>query len=458
MEDLRKVSGSGPEVTPDQPYVYIDANVNCLPDKDKNAYVAAGKALSFFSKMEGEGSCGLERGSVYGAAVAIPQVARSAGYSRTLTSLALRSYLFLTINIAMQLYLLSMIGEEAHVMSGFAGQPHLCDFGRRIKNCPDATDCTGPGGTKYTFPRLYDFPTWATRTFVRDSLKAIFPDREEDIQKLADPGEYGLENYWCRLVCCFIFMMAVMEDFRSSLNLILLLWNIPTAPEKWLRYEVPNYGHATSDKFQIKLEHGWRELDLVRFGVAGMPAVWKFLNVASVVLPKLSLWVMLTVSGTYFLMETAGIVDGIMNSVALTFILSLDEMVFSVFTTTAVKHIMANIEDYELFTVDQEEQETEEEVLHRFCREEFGPNSWGKFFKTLNPKRLWYVLTLMILFVIPYYYMYCQQADDGSWYSKPVRVVQRVEWNPVSFIFPFKAFGWHVEDEPVWAMPGQKSG
>merc|ERR1740117_463291 len=104
-----------------------------------------------------------------------------------MSSFAIRSYLFLTINIAMQLFLLSMIGEEAHVMSAFAGQPHLCDFAKKIESCPGAPNCNGPGGTVFSFPRLYDFHSWATRTFVQDSLIVLFPDRKQDVVAAADP-------------------------------------------------------------------------------------------------------------------------------------------------------------------------------------------------------------------------------------------------------------------------------
>eukprot|EP00439_Symbiodinium_sp_Y106_P074806 s169_g14.t1 len=84
-------------------------------------------------------------------------------------------------------------------MYPFAGQMHLCDFGASVKACPDASNCVGPSGTVYTPARLYSFPIWSTRVFVRDSMKAVFPEYAEKIDEQVDPGEYGLENYTCRL-------------------------------------------------------------------------------------------------------------------------------------------------------------------------------------------------------------------------------------------------------------------
>lgn len=349
----------------------------------------------------------------------------------------------------MQLFLLSMVGETAHVISAFGGQMHLCDFAKEIESCPGAPNCRGPGGTPITFPRLYDYASWETRTFVRDSLVAIFPDKQEDIRNFADPGEYGMENYYCRLLCCFIFMMAVLEDFLKTLDAVSLLLSIPTAPDTWIRYEEPPWG----DKDQAKAVHNWRELDLVKFGVAGMPLYWKVANAVFVVIPKFMIWFVLAISGNYFLMETAGIVDAIMNSVALSFIISIDELAFATFTSAPVKHIMQNIEDYELFNFEAEESETDEEVIHRFCREEFGPSSYRTLFKQLSPKRLLYVLFFMVLFQMQYYLTNCDQQADGSWTSKPLYMPKDVQFNPIAFVFPLKAFGWHQASDVSWTMP-----
>merc|ERR1711871_911111 len=53
--------------------------------------------------------------------------------------------------------LIAMINEEAHVMTAFAGQMHLCDFGGNLPECPLTKNCRGPGGTTMSYPRLYTF-------------------------------------------------------------------------------------------------------------------------------------------------------------------------------------------------------------------------------------------------------------------------------------------------------------
>ena len=93
------------------------------------------------------------------------------------------------------------------IVGKFGGQMHLCDFGANIQNCPDGKNCKGPGGTSYTSERLYNWEMWATRMYVRDSFTALFPNRADEIMDAVDPGEYGLESYNLRVICCFVFAL-----------------------------------------------------------------------------------------------------------------------------------------------------------------------------------------------------------------------------------------------------------
>merc|ERR1711879_1108204 len=108
----------------------------------------------------------------------------------------------------------------------------------------------------------------ATRLFVRDSLKVIFPDKADEIQASVDPGEYGMENWWCRWICCFLFMTAVVNDLFETISFANLLFHIPSRPETWISYDVPEVG---LDKETIKERYDKTELDFVKFKTAGMP-------------------------------------------------------------------------------------------------------------------------------------------------------------------------------------------
>jgi hypothetical protein len=444
--DGREQEGSNPRAIECGCPKEEDATGHATPEEERNAFFACGKAIDYLMKMERDGSIGLEKGSVYGAAVAIPQIARSAGWPGTLMALTIRSYLFLALNVFLQFFLLSMIGEEANVMGPFSGRMHLCDFGAAIEQCPHGPNCIGPSGSQMSYPRLYNFGTWNTRNFVRDSLKSIFPDKAEQIDQDIDPGEYGIEDYYCRLVCCFIFAMAVMNDLNMTLSLPRLFWNLPTANEKWVRFELPDWERKERAKKMFR----WTDLDLVKFGVAGMPIHWKMTNLVIIFIPKLFLWAVLVSSGFHFLMETSGIVDVIMNSMALTFVLNLDELIFEVLTTVPVKHIMNVLEDYALYSIDSLEVETEEECLARYEKYELGANRLRACVKVVIPRRLITVVAVVLIFLGKYYLKNCERREDGSWISKPMFLPKMETYNPLDFLFMSTA---QERSEPFWSMP-----
>merc|ERR1719456_1045051 len=91
----------------------------------------------------------------------------------------------------------------------------------------------------------------------------------------------------------------------------------------------------------------------LKFKVAGMPQRWKVVNYLAIVIPKLMLWVFTVNAGIRFLMETAGVVDLILNSVAMGFILEIDELIADRLSNDATKHVMATVEDFPLYDVDE---------------------------------------------------------------------------------------------------------
>lgn len=337
-----------------------------------------------------------------------------------------------------------MIGEEQLVMFPFAGQMHLCDFGASIAECPDAANCQGPGGTSYTPSRLYDYAIWGTRVFVRDSLKMVFPNREDEIDSTADPGEYGMEYYWCRTACIFIFMMAVVDDLWATMSLANLLVAVPSEAESWITYDVPDW----ADKERVKALHGYTELDFVKFHVAGMPMGWKVLNFFIVLVPKCAMWVALVCSGVHYLMESAGIMAVVVNAMALTFVLDVDEMIFLRLSTMITKHIMSSLEDMPLFETNTEETETEHEVLERFHIDEVGRGRLRRI-NLLLPKRLLTIVALQFFFMWLYYQRNCVRLEDGSWVSKDMHLPKDLAYRPLSLMFGVDP---PREEKPFWTF------
>merc|ERR1719401_571275 len=136
---------------------------------------------------------------------------------------------------------------------------------------------------------------------------------------------------------------------------------------------------------------------------------------------------------------------------ALTFVLSIDEMIYGRLMTTAARHIMAHIEDMPLFEEPTEETEANEDILKRFHEHEFGQR-W-RLLHLVIPKRLLMVITLLMLFTCKYYVQYCDRTEDGSWVSKPIYYPAEVPYNPLSFLY---GYGLNYEEKPAWQMRVQE--
>jgi len=387
---------------------------------------------------EEKGTCYVEHTSVYGAAVALPQFARTAGWSVHFTSLAIRSYIFLVVNIVIQGFLLYMIAVEQRLNDKFLGHMALCNMGAGLPNCPGSHDCVGPAGTTYTAERLYNWETWFNRMFVKKSFVALFPDRTDEINELLDPGEYGLESFWLRLTCCFLFVMGIWQDLMGSFDLLYSLYNIPTADEAWVYHDTNKNG-------------GDDVLGSTKFRVAGMPLHWKIINVVCVVFPKIYIWILMVDLGILFLMETAGLESMIMNTVALAFILEVDEVIGSTLFTGMAARMLQSLEPLELFEPvgsDRDMDIWERHEMNRkvsFC-------SIRLFNKTF-PKRLVGIIAVTAFFHCKYYLEHCRQKRDGSWIGFDLHLPVHETLGILSFLFgPVpEMFAVPVRPEILWS-------
>lgn len=400
-------------------------------DKEKwKAHVASWKVMNSVLKKT-KGSCYIDTDSVYGAAVAIPQLARTSGWEIHYTALAFRSYLFLLCNVLLQGFFLFMISKEERINDKFGGQMHLCNMGTGMGSCPGSSDCQGPSGTLYTPERLYNYHTWVTRSFVRDSLAAIFPERLAELNEKVDPGEYGLESYWLRMACHLVFVMGIWSDLSGSFVLLDLLYHVPTKDEAWLT-----------------LKDGAEHLR-----VAGMPLAWKIANLVMVLIPKMYLWLLLVDAGTLFLMETAGIEDMIMNAIALAFVLDLDELVFATLFSETAKDMLGQLEPLPLYEDDEDLSFNQQFEIHQTNRNwsYTNPNFW----RLVVPTQLLGIVFVALCFQLKYYHEHCTSRADGSWVAKPLFLPKSAFMSFWSFLFgPFPfLFPVETDDGAIWTMP-----
>jgi len=413
-------------------------------ERKRKAKIGAAKV---FYVMEMEETLNVETSSVYGSAIVMPQLARSAGWPAQMNILAARSILFLVLNIILQWSLVYSLLKEQMVMDKFAGQMYLCDFGAVKIGCPDAPGCIGPDGTKMTPSRMYDFKQWRIQKFVKESLQTIFPDRRDDIEEKIDPGEYGVESAYCRHVCAFLFIMAVANDFFQCVAMVRLLWVIPNADDSWMSL----FDEQEFDSIDQE----------VHIQIRGMPLHWKIINMFLIVLPKFVLWLSTSESGTTFLLETSTIQDTIVNATALAFILSLDELIFSTMSADATKFLMRKLEGYPIhidpIQIDEDSAEAAlENTMASFLSERDDTvlkksdiNLWCTR-RSLMLKAPC-VVVLWLFYECRYFMLMCEKSQEGAWVSVPVYTPESSEYSIWQALFPLVHVG--SRGEPFWSMP-----
>ncbi|CAE8622554.1 unnamed protein product [Polarella glacialis] len=324
---------------------------------------------------------------------------------------------------------------------------------------------------------------WASRVFVRDSFLAMFPERAAEMAEKVDPGEYGLESYWLRVVSCLLFMIGLWPDIAGSGNLFLLLWHIPTSSEPWMctkaagddvdgkfpSLEPAGLGPSSSKSMAAperqkgsKRKGSSKKEDIsdsgVKFAVAGMPCHWKILNFMFVLLPKVYIWILTVDAGILFLMETAGIEDMVINAVALAFILELDEVIYEAMFSDAAKNIMDDLEGWHASQDVADDHDDNDSDMWFWTKHQanrsytiFSPRLWGLIF----PYRLVSMIGVLTFFQFKYYLEHCIHLPDGSWISDDLRVPVSYQMSIRSFLggpIP-KIFSIVTSPEVAWSMP-----
>eukprot|EP00929_Paragymnodinium_shiwhaense_P048816 TRINITY_DN24642_c0_g2_i2.p1 TRINITY_DN24642_c0_g2~~TRINITY_DN24642_c0_g2_i2.p1 ORF type:complete len:434 (-),score=47.11 TRINITY_DN24642_c0_g2_i2:415-1716(-) len=376
---------------------------------------------------------GVEPNSVYGAACLMPQLARTCSWPQEFISLVISSYVYLILCLVVHGALLVFMSKSESVWDNYSGQMYLCDFGANVQQCEEGDPaCMGPGGTTMSPPRMYSWDQWVTRVYVRDALLAVFPDSRDEIRQSVDPGEYGMESYSCRLVCVFVFMITVIEELYLIVRMIRFLLYIPNESQPWL--------------VETESTNAEEETD-VQVRVAGMSVFWKLFSASTVLLPKAVLWAMTVDVGVSFLMETDGICDIIVNSVALTFLLTMDETIFEGLMSAKTKYLLSACKDYETGGASKNaaaEPAEEKPLCSRVC---------GALWNVVNQSCWKLLLTalLTVVFTMHYYGRHCTYVS-GRWVSQPMYTPSSTTYNFLNALLP-PIFPLAQSKEPYWTMP-----
>eukprot|EP00929_Paragymnodinium_shiwhaense_P079608 TRINITY_DN4149_c0_g1_i2.p1 TRINITY_DN4149_c0_g1~~TRINITY_DN4149_c0_g1_i2.p1 ORF type:complete len:208 (-),score=20.65 TRINITY_DN4149_c0_g1_i2:183-806(-) len=189
-------------------------------------------------------------------------------------------------------------------------------------------------------------------------------------------------------------------------------------------------------------------LPSVRIRIAGMSWWWKMFYFVVVWFPKAVLWQMTAQFGTAFLMETAAVDDIIVNSVALGFLLTMDELITETLMSQSTKKLLSMVQPEPI--VD----ETLDHMDDHACVDRFWRNqqvSRKDFLWLLLEMLPWKLLVVFVLtgcYVLLYYLQHCN-FSDGRWVSRTMFLPKSLTYSWLNALFP-RLHSVDVESEPFW--------
>jgi len=294
--------------------------------------------------------------------------------------------------------------------------------------------------------------------FLRNTLLDMFPDEAEAVRHDIDPGEYGVNSHSCRYFCVTIFVMSTIKELYLIINMARLLYHVPTVAENWIEKAegdtfsgetaLPESLHVCSETQQY--------LNLVHIKVAGIPFFWKIFSFLVVFLPKLVIWKLTLQTGTTFLMNTAGSNDLITNAVALSFILSIDEMLCEVLLSRSTKILLARCDSFPLHEVADHEV-TDKELLEFLDKKGKGCKVWSvKDLFLMVPSQLAITAVVSALLVAEYYHTKCVWSEKDGWVSRPVFLPRGSYFSFWNTVLP-DWFPPAQEESPFWKLPPERN-
>jgi hypothetical protein len=366
---------------------------------------------------------GLDSDDPWDTTIGLIQLARSTGWNLHFSMLALRQFIRLFFAALIQWAILRYFGYSLMTMQPYGGQPWLCNMGEDFMDCSETDpgpNCIGPGGQPYTKASLFsDFGTWSSRMFLRDSLAAIYADdplgapMTDKIYDKGniDPGEYGLEDSTIRYLALLLFAIQIQAELRSIIDSLVVISWCPCTNDPWLS--------ADSDA---------KTNDEVHFVHGGIPWYWKIFSYF-IILFKLAVAMFTGVLGTRFLLDTAAIQDLIFNSLALTFIFTLDDLIQSAWSTKEPQRMMEKLEPIK---TDREHWFT----MMKDCCHEYLP----------IPVESILAILLVICWVYFIFWGHCVEGKNGGLVSGEVHAVEYGHY----FILPWF---WEYTTIPQWCPP-----
>uniref|UniRef100_A0A7S2AJI7 Uncharacterized protein n=1 Tax=Alexandrium andersonii TaxID=327968 RepID=A0A7S2AJI7_9DINO len=170
--------------------------------------------------------------------------------------------------------------------------------------------------------------------------------------------------------------------------------------EQWISFDEPD-----PETKRLMSLLGKKDIDCITFKMAGMPLRWKVLWAWPVILVRFMITSVLAFVGFRFLMNSAGVIDQILNAVALFFIVELDLIMFTTFAKDMTRDIMDRLEPYRM----PAERAKIESFVWKALRQEKSYTSWDVIRRTIRFSRVIVaVFFLQWMMFLGYFMSHCQ--------------------------------------------------
>jgi len=352
--------------------VMEDAEADDDPDEIDMRHLWATRAATLYAALFEvkyvKNVLGLSPQSVYTASIVFPQIARSSGYQLTYVAISLKMICLTIICFVLQLIFVISLWQASVYRPTQGGGPHMCTYGQDTGNSQQ----TGPLGITIN-PDRSNLESNYKMLIIRNTLWEVL--RHLNITNSAiGPVEFGTESASCRGAAVAAFFFSIILEVSSMWSTAVFLVRSPTLhsrneyhAEQWISLAEPNLFTGN-----LRSVLGKSDLDCVTFKMAGMPLCWKILWAWPVLLCRQVIIATVAYVGFYFLMNTGGIVDLVLNCIALVFIVDMDKLSFAAFATHVTCDILQRLQPFRI-PVSAEEVEaevrknTDKERHHSVC-------------------------------------------------------------------------------------------
>lgn len=328
----------------------------------------------------------LDPSSAYSAAIALPNIARSAGWTETFTARSIYMMVLALISFLVQISLLEFTYFASEKLLDVNGHPYLCTYGADCDTeQPGCDPRRGPFGVilQRDMSNLETDPTIAA---IRNAIYFAFS--RLGYPQLGDqlgPVDVGVESPECQALCILVLLISLVSKLRAIWIMACFLWLSPTTSQR--RENCPEVGlsdteldcwieplDASAARVRAASASSLQSMvDLVVFRMSGMPWKWK-LWAWFLVFLRAVVVVGVASRGSMLLMSTGGVIDMIQNTLALNFIADLDELMLASVGGSMARDIMERLRpfcdptDYASQSARDGDESELEDVIAKHCQ------------------------------------------------------------------------------------------